>query len=132
MKKKEPTAEGKKSPGASRPKKTSAGIQSGAPGQGSVERLIATGNVLVNQGKEKYASGDRLDYKEATGIAILTGNPRAWENNNQVIGTKIVLFLRDGRTVVYGSRRRRVSVTLYPESQPGNSPKPPTKGSNGR
>jgi lipopolysaccharide export system protein LptA len=132
VKKKEKTAGGKKSPASSRSQKTSAVAQPGAPGQGSVERLIAIGNVLVNQGKEKYASGDRLDYREATGIAVLTGNPRAWENNNQVIGTKIVLFLRDGRTVVYGSRRRRVSVTLYPESQSGKPANLPKKGSNGR
>ncbi len=132
MKSKEKTGGKGNSPTASKPRKTSPGTPSGAPGQGSVERLIAIGNVLVNQGKEKYASGDHLDYRETTGIAILTGNPRAWENNNQVIGTKIELFLRDGRTVVHGSRSRRVSVTLYPESQPGNSPKPSRKGSNGR
>ncbi len=132
MKKKEKTAGGKKGAASSRLKKTSAGGQPGAPGQGSFERLIAIGNVLVNQGKEKYASGDRLDYMEAKGIAVLTGNPRAWENNNQVVGSKIVLYLREGRTVVHGSRRRRVSVTLYPESQPGKSPNRPKKGSNGK
>ena len=85
------------------------------PGEGSVERLIALGNVLITQGKQKFASGNRLDYNERTGIAVLTGNPRAWENNNQIVGTKIKLFLREGKTVVYGGRKRRVSVTLFPE-----------------
>ena len=91
------------------------------PGEGSVERLIALGNVLITQGKQKFASGNRLDYNERTGIAVLTGNPRAWENNNQIVGTKIKLFLREGKTVVYGGRKRRVSVTLFPEggSRPG-------------
>ena len=86
----------------------------------------------VNQGKSKYATGDRLDYKETTGIAFLTGNPRAWEKNNQVVGEKIELRLRQGLTIVHGSRRRRVSVTLYPESQSGKSAKGSKKGSNGR
>lgn len=105
----------------------SAANSSDASREGSVERLIAIGNVLVNQGKQKYASSDRLDYTESTGIAVLTGKPRAWENNNQVIGTKIELFLREGRSVVYGSRKRRVSVTLFPNSQPGR-PSQATKG----
>ena len=97
-----------------------------------MERLVAIGNVLVNQGKKKFASGDRLDYKESKGIAVLTGNPRAWENNNQVVGTKIELFLREGRTVVHGSRRRRVRVTLFPESQSGQSPKRTKSGVYGK
>jgi lipopolysaccharide export system protein LptA len=92
------------------------------PGEGSVERLIARGNVLITQGKLKFASGNLLDYNERTGIAILTGNPRAWENNNQVVGTKIKLFLREGKTVVYGGKKRRVSVTLFPEGGQSNRP----------
>jgi len=93
----------------------------GGPDQSSVDRLIATGNVLINQGKNKYAAGERLDYAETLGIAILTGNPRAWEKNNQVIGTKIKIFLRQGRTIVYGSQKRRVSVTLYPNEAKNNT-----------
>lgn len=97
-------------------------------GQGGVERLIATGNVRITQGKEKYATADRLDYNETAGRAVLTGNPRAWEKNNQIIGTKIEIFLREGRTIVYGSPQRRVSVTLFPN----NRPNVPAAGVNGR
>ncbi len=132
VKKKEKTAKGSQSRSAPSTQKTSSGNKSGGTGQGSLERLVAIGNVLVNQGKKKFASADRLDYKESKGIAVLTGNPRAWENNNQVVGTKIELFLREGRTVVHGSRRRRVRVTLFPESQPGQSPKRTKSGVYGK
>ncbi len=132
VKKKEKKAKESKGAPAAKAKKTSTANKSGAPGGGSVERLVAIGNVLVNQGKTKHASSDRLVYEETTGIAILTGKPRAWEKNNQVVGTKIELFLREGRTVVHGSRRRRVSVTLFPESQDGQSPKRPKGGVGGK
>ncbi|MFC1492131.1 lipopolysaccharide transport periplasmic protein LptA [Nitrospinota bacterium] len=102
----------------------------GQPGQGSVERLVARGNVLITQGKKKFASGDHLDYNELTGVAVLTGNPRAWEDNNQVVGTKIEIFFRDGRTIVHGSNRRRVSVTLFPEES--NISRRPGTGRNER
>ena len=112
VKKKGKTAGKGKSPATPKPQKTSPPGKPGAPGQGSFDRLIAIGNVEVNQGKSKYATGDRLDYKETTGIAFLTGNPRAWEKNNQVVGEKIELRLRQGLTIVHGSRRRRVPKLL--------------------
>ncbi len=117
---------------ASAPKPPKKALDAGM-GQGSVERLIAIGNVLINQDKAKYASGEHLDYSEVTGIAILTGNPRAWEANNQVIGTKIEMFLREGRTIVYGNRNRRVSVTLYPKNEKADTKaKPPAPNPYGR
>lgn len=128
VKKKEKTAQGAKSASAAKARKTSTGGASPAPGGGSVERLVAIGNVLVSQDKKKNASSDRLDYKESSGVAVLTGNPRAWEKNNQVVGEKIELFIREGRTVVHGSRRRRVGVTLFPESDPGQSSPKRSKG----
>ncbi|MBT3352184.1 MAG: hypothetical protein HOC91_17405 [Nitrospinaceae bacterium] len=120
--------------GASKQTSTSSqGKNLGGSDPGSVDRLVATGNVLINQGKNKYAAGDRLDYAESKGIAILTGNPRAWEKNNQVIGTKIEIYLREGRTIVYGNKKRRVSVTLYPNEPTNNTaPKTATTGSNGK
>jgi len=100
---------------------------------GQVERIIATGNVLINQTRTKFASGERLDYVEETGIGVLTGNPRAWEGQNQVIGDKIELFLKEDRTVVHGSTNRRVNVTLHPEEErpaPSGEKRPPAKGTN--
>ena len=91
--------------------------------QSSVERIVAIGNVLVNQGKEKYSASERLDYDEATGVAVLTGNPRAWQGKNQVAGSKIVLYLREDRTIVHGSANRRVNVTLIPGSGRKAAPK---------
>jgi len=120
-------------PPAEKPRSAGA-TDSGQEAQGSVERLIAIGNVLINQAKRKFAAGEHLDYKEETGIAVLTGNPRAWEGNNQVSGNKIEIFLKEDRTIVYGSTSRRVNVTLFPDSERPAGPSPPTsrpaKGTN--
>lgn len=136
VKKKNPPSATAKAAAGSAPEKSSVAAQESTPegpDPSSVDRLVATGNVLINQGENKHAAGDRLDYAETTGIAILTGNPRAWEKNNQVIGTKIEIFLREGRTIVYGSQKRRVSVTLYPSEQKNDTtPKSSTTDSNGK
>ncbi len=84
---------------------------------GEVDRIVATGNVQMNQAKRRFATAARLEYRESTGIAILTGNPRVWEGKNQLVGAKIELNLREDKTIVHGSPRRRVSVTLFPSSE---------------
>lgn len=119
---KKKSAAGKKSGTQTRRNQKNTGkIPAPTPGT-SVERIVATGNVLVNQGKGKFASGERLDYNERTGVAILTGNPRAWEGNNQIVGDKITIYVREERTVVHGSKSRRVNVTLFPSGEETSAP----------
>ena len=84
---------------------------------GDITRIVATGNVEIDQAKRKFATAARIEYQESTGIAILTGNPRVWEGKNRLVGAKIELNLRENKTIVHGSPRRRVSVTLSPSSE---------------
>ncbi len=114
IKKKREPAEG--------PEKAATKKGSGMASQGDIERIVAIGNVLLRQGKDKFASGERMDYHEARGVAVLSGNPRAWEGKNQIIGDRIELYLREGRTIVLGSPSRRVGVTLYPANENASAP----------
>ncbi|MDE0331535.1 MAG: lipopolysaccharide transport periplasmic protein LptA [Nitrospinae bacterium] len=84
---------------------------------GEIDRIVATGNVEMDQAKRRFATAARLEYRESTGIAILTGNPRVWEGKNRLVGAKIELNLKEDRTIVHSSRRQRVSVTLFPTSE---------------
>ena len=84
---------------------------------GEIDRIVAIGNVKMGQAKRRFATASRLEYRESTGIAILTGRPRVWEGKNQLVGAKIELNLKEDKTIVHGSPRRRVSVTLFPSSE---------------
>ena len=84
---------------------------------GEVDRIVAIGNVNMDQAKRRFATAARLEYRESTGIAVLTGSPRVWEGKNQLVGAKIELNLKEDKTIVHGSPRRRVSVTLFPSSE---------------
>ena len=88
---------------------------------GEIDKIVAIGNVLMDQAKRRFATADRLEYLESTGVAVLTGSPRAWEGKNQVVGTRIELNLREDKTTVHGSPRQRVDVTLFPS---GETPRP--------
>ncbi len=92
---------------------------------GDIDRIVAIGNVKMGQAKKRFATAARLEYRESTGIAILTGGPRVWEGKNRLVGAKIELNLKEDKTIVHGSPRRRVSVTLFPSSE-----NPPRKKSN--
>ena len=84
---------------------------------GEIDRIVALGNVEMDQEKRRFATAARLEYRESTGIAVLTGNPRVWEGKNRLVGAKIELNLKEDKTIVHGSPRRRVSVTLFPSSE---------------
>ena len=86
-------------------------------GTGKMQKIIATGNVLLNQDRKKFATGDKLDFNDKSRIAILTGNAKAWEGKNQVIGDKIIMYLNEDKTIVHGAKDRRVHVTLHPSEK---------------
>ena len=58
-------------------------------------------------GKSKspvFITGQRVDAREADGgVAVYTGNARAWQDDSYVRGDKITLFHDDRRTVVEGN-----------------------------
>ena len=84
---------------------------------GEIDRIVAIGNVEMNQAKRRFATAARLEYRESTGIAILTGSPRVWEGKNRLVGAKIELNLKEDKTIVHGSDDQRVNVTLFPSSE---------------
>ena len=86
-------------------------------GTGKMQKIIATGNVLLNQDRKKFATGDKLNFDDKSRIAILTGNAKAWEGKNQVIGDKIIMYLDENKTIVHGAKHKRVHVTLHPKQQ---------------
>ncbi len=86
-------------------------------GMGDLDKIVATGNVKMNQAQRRFATAGRLEYRESTGVAVLTDKPRAWEGKNQVVGSKIEMNLQEETTIVHGSPRRRVNVTLFPSSE---------------
>lgn len=99
-------------------KRTGAKPGAAAAGRaGEIDRIVAIGDVLMDQGGRRFAAAERLEYRESTGVAVLTGSPRAWEGKNRVSGARIEMNLREDRTIVRGSPRQRVDVTLFPSGE---------------
>lgn len=91
-----------------------------------VDKIIAKGHVKIVQG-DWIAVGDTMDFNANDRIVILSGNTKAWQNQNMVSGEKIVLYLDEKKSVVERSTREgeRVKAFIYPSSQDKKESKSP-------
>lgn len=82
---------------------TEAGNTKKAEGTGSkkVEKLVCVGKVEVTRG-DWLGTGDQMVYLAQSREIILTGNAKAWQDQNMVSGSKIVYYLDEGRSEVVG------------------------------
>ena len=80
-----------------------------ADGKG-VERIIATGNVQIEQGT-RQARADKAEYFDAEQKLVLTGQPRAWdtEDQNELTGDVMEVFLATEKLEV-----KRARVLFHP------------------
>ena len=90
-----------------------------------IDKITAKGNVKIVQG-DWVASGDTMDFNSNERIVILSGNAKAWQNQNMVSGEQITLYLNEGRSVVERSavQGERVKAFIYPGSQKNKENKP--------
>ena len=83
-----------------------------------VERIVATGNVRFQQ-EERHARADRAEYFDTEQKLVLTGNPRAWntQDQNELTGEEIVVFLEQKKVYVKDAR-----VVFHPHQPSSKGP----------
>ncbi|MEW6594487.1 MAG: lipopolysaccharide transport periplasmic protein LptA [Thermodesulfobacteriota bacterium] len=87
-----------------------------------MKKLYATGHVeLQNEGW--IATSDNMEYFEQERKVFLTGNAKAWQDNNIVTGESITLYLDQGKSIVERSQKKgeRVKAFFYPGSEGENT-----------
>jgi len=76
-----------------------------------IKDIEASGNVVVRkEGRVAYSNKAFYDSREEK--IVLTGDARIIENENQLGGEKITLFMRDDRSIVEGGK-----VLFYQDKQ---------------
>jgi lipopolysaccharide export system protein LptA len=68
-----------------------------------VREIEALGKVIVTQ-EGRVAMGEKAIYYSREERLVLTGDARIVENENQLGGERIILFLRENRSVVEGGK----------------------------
>lgn len=80
-----------------------------------LKKLYAEGNVEI-QNDGWLATGNNMEYFEIERKVHLTGDAKAWQDNNLVTGQSIFLFLETGKTIVEKGEEKggRVKATFTP------------------
>jgi len=87
-----------------------------AEGSRELRSVVARGKVRIQKG-ELVATAAEATYDAATGVVVLTGEPKVWRERDVVAGERITLYLAENRSVVEGAK-----AILFP-GKPG-SPTP--------
>ncbi len=90
-------------------------------GTKDIREIEASGNVVVRK-EGRVALSNKATYYSREEKIVLTGDARIIENESQVGGEKITLFMCDDRSVVEGGK-----VLLYQE-QVDRKPEKPSEG----
>ncbi len=80
-------------------------------GTKDIREIEASGNVVVHK-DGRVALSNTASYFSREEKIVLTGDARIIENENQIGGEKITLFMRDDRSIVEGGK-----VLLYQEKK---------------
>ncbi len=81
-----------------------------------LNKIVARGNVKVEKG-ERFATGDLAVYSEKEEKIVLTGNPRAWEKDNEIVATEMIFLINEDKLLVIGSKEKKIKLTLYPDQK---------------
>jgi len=78
-----------------------------------LKKIVASGNVKITS--DQYnAITEKLEYDTATMTIILAGeNSTVFSGKNSIIGSKIILYQKDGRVKVLGSKNKRIKAEFY-------------------
>jgi len=98
---------------------------------GSIQRVLADGGVVITQGERK-ATSEHAEYTAGDGKVVLTGRPRVEQPGGTVTGEKITFWRGEHRMDVESlPAEERTRVTIYPdppkeEKKDEPKPEPPT------
>ena len=81
-----------------------------------IREIVAEGNVRIRQGT-KLAEGRRAVFDQAKQTFTLSDGAVLHDGPNQVAGERVIVYLKEERSVVESGSNTRVKAVLYPGKQ---------------
>ncbi len=91
---------------------SSSGVQ-----PGRIEKIIALWNVVISRSDGGIAKAGRAEFYQNEEKVVLTENPSVQQGSDFVEGNRIVMYLKENRTIIEGSASKRVKATLFPKEE---------------
>lgn len=86
------------------------------PDQNRVDKIVATGQVRIINGKD-VATGDSAVFTNADQRFVLSGNPKVWQGKNLVKGEEITVWVKENRSLVTSKGSNRVQAVIHQEEK---------------
>jgi lipopolysaccharide export system protein LptA len=84
-----------------------------------IDKIIALGNVTVNRSDGSVAHAGKAVFFQAEEKIVLTEDPSVQQGRDIVQGEKIIILLKEERSIVEGSKGKPVRATLFPKEEEG-------------
>jgi len=82
-----------------------------------IDRIVAEGKVKIIRSEGGTATAEQAVYYQNDEKLVLTGNPVVKQGNDFVEGTRVILFLKEKRSIVEGSEDHKVRAVLFPRDE---------------
>lgn len=114
----------------SNPQASPAPAKTSGPGGNDADRIkeiVAEGNVRIRQGT-KLAEGRRAVFDQAKQTFTLSDGAVLHDGPNQVAGERVIVYLKEERSVVESGSNTRVKAVLYPGKEDATDKSSPSAG----
>ena len=82
-----------------------------------LKKIVATGNVNITS-EQFIAKAEKLEYDTASMTIVLIGeNSTVINGKNSITGSKIILYQKDGRVKVLGSKNKRIKAEFFSKGE---------------
>lgn len=85
--------------------------------EGKIDKIVATGKVKITLKEGGVATSEEALYDQKEEKVILTGRPLVKQGDDVIEGDRIILFMKERRSVVEGSDERKVRALLSPRRE---------------
>lgn len=88
-----------------------------------IQKAVAQGQVRISY-RDKKSVSDRAEYFPKEDRAVLTGQPKVWQDDDLLVGSKIILLFKEDRSIVESDGRQRVQAVFRGRRDQGRTKGP--------
>ncbi|MDY6879923.1 MAG: lipopolysaccharide transport periplasmic protein LptA [Desulfatiglans sp.] len=82
-----------------------------------IDKIVATGDVRIDRTEGGLATAEKAVYYQQEEKMVLTGNPVVKQGSDFVEGDRILIFLKENRSIVESSKDKRVKAVIFPRRE---------------
>lgn len=85
--------------------------------EAKIEKIVASGGVKITRSEGGTATAERAIFYQMDEKLVLEGNPSVKQGRDLLEGDRITIFLKENRSLVEGSKEKKVKAIIFPRSK---------------